>query len=232
MSFRKSAPFALLFIAVVTARAQVVGYPPAKSPYLDLPYSQELTPLLGYYWGRSDPAGVAPQSAPLVGLRYEWRAGGPAHLTAELARIASSRLVLDPNKPVSTRILGDQSWPVWSADFGLGMSLTGSRSWHHFVPEVKTGVGLMSDFKSADIGGFKYGTRFALTWGAALRYVPGGRYQIRADLTNRLTSIRYPDLYFRPTTTGIPPVLTGRDQSVWRNNPALSIGISYLFSRS
>jgi len=112
------------------------------------------------------------------------------------------------------------------------MSLTGARSWHNLVPEVKAGVGLMSDFKSADIGGFKYGTRFALTWGAALRYVPtGSRYQIRADFTNRLNSIRYPDVYFRPPSATLTPILTGKDQSVWRNNPSLSIGISYLFSR-
>jgi hypothetical protein len=112
------------------------------------------------------------------------------------------------------------------------MSLTGARSWHELVPEVKAGVGLVSDFKGKpDVGGFKYGTRFALTWGAALRYVPSGsRYQLRADLSNRLISIRYPDVYFRPTTN-VTPILTGRDQSVWRNNPSLSIGISYLFSR-
>jgi hypothetical protein len=231
VSFRKSAPLALLFIAAATARAQVVGHTPASSPYLDLTYSQEITPIVGYYWGRGDPAGVAPQSAPLFGLRYEWRAGGPAHLTGEITRIGSQRLVVDPNKPLATRFLGDQSWPVWSADFGLGMSLTGARSWHDLVPMVKAGAGFMSDFKnSTDVGGFKYGTRFALTWGAALRYVPGGRYQIRADFTNRLTSIRYPDVYFRPTVN-VPPVITGQDKSVWRNNPALSIGISYLFSR-
>jgi hypothetical protein len=111
------------------------------------------------------------------------------------------------------------------------MSLTGARSWHKLVPEVKAGVGFMSDFKSADVGDFKYGTRFALTWGAALRYVPGGRYQLRADFSNRLTSIRYPDLYFRPPASGLTPILTGKDQSVWRNNPSFTIGISYLFSR-
>ena len=83
-----------------------------------------------------------------------------------------------------------------------------------------------------DTGGFKFGTRFALTWGAALRYVPNGsRYQLRADFSNRLTSIRYPDVYFRPPATGLTPILTGKDQSVWRNNPSLTIGISYLFSR-
>ena len=229
MSVRYSALIALVALAS-TARAQV-GYPPAKSPYVDLEYSQEFTPLFGYYYGREDPAGVVPGNGPLVGLHYQWRAGGPAHLTGEIARIGSSRTVLDPSKPAATRNLGEHSWPLCSADFGLGMSLTGARSWHKLVPMVNAGVGFMSDFKSADVGGFKYGTRFALTWGAALRYVPGGRYQLRADLSNRLTSIRYPDVYFRPAT-GLTPILTGlKDQSVWRNNPSLSIGISYLFSR-
>jgi hypothetical protein len=232
VSVHRSALVALLLaVASVAAHGQV-GYPPARSPYLDLVYSQELTAIVGYYVGRDDPAGVAPQSAPLVGVHYEWRAGGPAHLSGEVVRIASSRTVLDPSKPAATRSLGEQSWPLWSADFGLGMSLTGARSWHELVPEVKAGVGLVSDFKGKpDVGGFKYGTRFALTWGAALRYVPSGsRYQLRADLSNRLISIRYPDVYFRPTTN-VTPILTGRDQSVWRNNPSLSIGISYLFSR-
>jgi len=229
VSVRYSALIALVVMAS-TARAQV-GYPPAKSPYLDLVYSQEITPIFGYYVGRDDPAGVAPGNGALVGLHYEWRAGGPAHLTGEVARIGSSRTVLDPAKPASTRNLGEHSWPLWSADFGLGMSLTGARSWHNLVPMVKAGVGFMSDFKSADVGGFKYGTRFALTWGAAMRFVPGGRYQLRADFSNRLTSIRYPDVYFRPAT-GLTAILAGKkDQSVWRNNPSISIGISYLFSR-
>jgi hypothetical protein len=226
---RYSALIALV-LAASTAGAQV-GYPPAKSPYLDLTYSQEITAIVGYYFSRIDPAGVTPKSAALTGVHYEWRAGGPAHITGEIVRIASSRTVVDPAKPLATRDLGEQSWPVWSADFGLGMALTGARSWHDMVPEIKAGAGLMSDFKGADVGGFKYGTRFALTWGAALRYVPGGRFQLRADLTNRLSSITYPDVYFRSPATGIPPVLTGKDKSAWRNNPALSIGISYLFSR-
>jgi len=230
VSVRYSALIALVVMGS-TARAQV-GYPPAKSPYMDLVYSQEITPIFGYYVGRDDPAGVVPGNGTLVGLHYEWRAGGPAHLTGEVARIGSSRTILDPSKPASTRNLGEHSWPLWSADFGLGMSLTGARSWHSLVPMVKAGVGFMSDFKSADVGDFKYGTRFALTWGAAMRFVPGGRYQLRADFSNRLTSIRYPDVYFRPTVAGVTPILAGKkDQSVWRNNPSISIGISYLFSR-
>src|SRR5207249_2563016 len=81
----------------VTAGAQV-GYPPARSPYIDIPMSQELTLLLGHYAAKRDPAGVAPQSGTLVGAHYEWRASGPAHLTAELARVSSMRRLIDPAK--------------------------------------------------------------------------------------------------------------------------------------
>jgi hypothetical protein len=226
---RLAALAALLFFAG-NAAAQV-GYPPSQSPYLDLPFKQEISAIFGYYVGRDDPAGVVPGNGSVVGLHYEWRAGGPAHLVAEVTHISSSRTILDPTKPPSTRNLGTQSWPLWNADFGLGMSLTGGRSWHHFVPEANAGVGLVSDFKKADVGDFKYGTRFALTWGAALRYVPGGHYQIRADISNRLNSISYPDAYFRTPTGGGAPILTGIDKSIWRNNPSFTIGLSYLFSR-
>lgn len=221
---------AALLLSGATAVAQV-GYPPARSPYLDLPYSQELTAIFGYYVGRDDPAGVAPGNGSVVGLHYEWRAGGPAHLIGEITHINASRTVLDPSKPASSRNLGVQDWPLWTAEFGLGMSLTGARSWHHLVPEVNGGMGLVSDFKKADIGDFRYGTRFAFMWGAALRYVPGGRYQIRADFSNRLNSITYPDAYFRTPAGGGTPILTGTDKSVWRNNPSFTIGLSYLFSR-
>ena len=231
MKVRIAALAALVSIATSIARAQV-GYPPARSPYVDLLYTQEISAIFGYYVGRDDPAGVTPGNGSLVGAHYEWRAGGPAHLTGEIVRIGSSRRVLDPAKPAGTRNLGERSWPLYSADFGLGLSLTGAKSWHQIVPEIKAGLGFISDFRGkADVGGFKYGTRFALTWGAGVRFVPGGNLQIRADLTNRLNSIKYPDAYFRPPASGGTPILTGEQTSVWRNNPALTLGFSYLFSR-
>ena len=230
MRSRIAATAACLTMAASSAAAQV-GYPPARSPYVDLLYSQEITAVFGYYVGRDDPAGVAPGNGPVIGAHYEWRAGGPAHLTAEVVRIGSSRTVFDPTKPVSTRNLGERSWPLYAVDLGLGMSLTGAKSWHELVPVVKAGLGFVSDFRRQDVGGFRYGTRFALSWGAGVRYVPGGRYQLRADVTNRLNSISYPDAYFRTPTGGGSPIVTGRDDAVWRNNPSFTIGLSYLFSR-
>jgi hypothetical protein len=66
----------------IGARASAqVGYPPARSPYLDLEHAQELTLIGGQYHAHRDPADVGPQSGFITGLHYEWRAGGPAHLT-------------------------------------------------------------------------------------------------------------------------------------------------------
>lgn len=229
-SYRAAVAAMIVSSAAASARAQV-GYPPARSPYRDLTYSQELTALFGYYVGRDDPAGVAPGNGPVTGVRYEWRAGGPAHLYAEMTRIGSTREVINPTKPLATRNLGERAWPLYTIDGGLAMSLTGAKSWHSLVPLIKTGIGVVSDFRSKpDTGGFRYGTRFALTWGAGVRYVPGGRFQLRGDITNRLNTISYPNSYF-VASSGVPAVLTGASKSVWRNNPSFTIGLSYLFSR-
>ena len=70
-----------------TAGAQV-GYPPERSPYRDLEYRQELTLLTGYYAASADPAGVAPRSGPMLGLRYDVRVGA----SRESSRSATSSI--------------------------------------------------------------------------------------------------------------------------------------------
>ena len=215
----------------IGARASAqVGYPPARSPYLDLEHAQELTLIGGQYHAHRDPADVGPQSGFITGLHYEWRAGGPAHLTGEIARISSDRNLIDPAKPEPARNLGTGSRPLYSATAGLGLSLTGSKSWHHIVPEVAGGLGFVSDLRSkADSGGFKFGTRFAFTWGGGVRYVPGGRWSIRADLTNRMYQLGYPQTYYLEPTGGTPVVPATQAKSFWLNNPAFTLGISRLF---
>jgi hypothetical protein len=90
----------------------------------------------------------------------------------------------------------------------------------------------VSDFHSAnDVGDFGFGTRFAFTWGAGIRWVPGGRYQIRADFFNHFYSVNYPDSYFQPADDGSLIFGSRQSRSAWLNNPSLTIGVSYLFSR-
>jgi hypothetical protein len=221
------------FIAGAALRSPAsaqVGHTPATSPYLDLEHSQSLTLIGGQYHAHRDPADVGPQSGLLTGLHYEWRAGGPAHLTGEFARISSDRNLIDPAKPDPARQLGTGSRPLYSFDAGLGLSLTGAKSWHNIVPELEGGLGIVSDFRSqADSGGLKFGTRFAFTWGGGIRYVPGGRWSIRADITNRLYQMGYPQSYYVAPTGGDPVVASTQARAFWLNNPAFTLGISRLF---
>lgn len=224
--------FALAGAASV-AGAQV-GYPPAHSPYVDLEHSQELTLLVGEFHAHRDPVNAAPQSGPLLGLHYEWRAGGPAHLIAEVARIQSDREVINPFKVGAAQRVGKVTRPLYTGDLGLGLSLTGGKSWHRIVPEVAAGVGLISDLRAQpDTGGFKFGTRFALNWGAGVRWVPGRqRWGVRADITNRLYTYSYPPSYFTAPTAGGSAVLNStQPKSGWTNHAAFTLGIAYNFGR-
>src|SRR5690242_14079952 len=207
-----------------------VGYAPEKSPYVDLPYSQEITLIGGYYHAHRDAANVGPQSGSITGVHYEWRAGGPAHITGEVAYITSDRRVINPLRNGTARDLGSVSQPLYSADVGLGLSLTGDKSWHHFVPEVGSGVGFISDFQTQpDTGGFVFNTRFLFYLSAGIRYVPGGRWQIRLDTKDRLHTLAYPQTFFVPPAGGTAVVPVTQAKSFWLNNPSLSLGLSYLF---
>jgi hypothetical protein len=221
----------LLVLATAVAGAQVgVGYPPTGSPYLDLERSQEFTLLVGQYHAHRDPANVGPQSGPLFGVHYEWRASGPAYLIAEVSRVSSDRRLIDPLKAGAARELGVTTRPLYAGDLGLGLGLTGAKSWHHIVPEVSGGMGFVSDFRSAaDSGGFKFGTRFALNAGGGVRWVPGGRWQIRGDLKDRLYTIGYPEAFYTIPPGGTAVIPQTQAKSFWTHNPAFTLGISRLF---
>jgi hypothetical protein len=220
----------LLLSAAAIAGAQQVGYPPSASPYLDLEQSQELTLIGGPYHGHRDAADVAPQGGTLLGAHYEWRAAGPLHLIGELIRVESQSRIIDPFKAGVARELGTKDRPLWAADFDLGMSLTGGKSWHHFVPEVQGGVGLISQFATEpDTGGFHFGTRFTLNLGAGIRYILTSKWQIRADIKDRLYTIDYPESFYLVPSGGTAVIPITQSKSFWTNNPALTLGLSRLF---
>lgn len=229
-------------IVVSSALEAQVGYEPRKSPFRDLERTQEVSVFTGFFNAKKDPARVAPQSGPMVGVQYQWRAGGPASITGTIVRIASERQVLDverlgtcngdtvPN--LACKVIGTFRWPVYIADAGVALSLTGARSFYHLVPDVKAGIGLASDFHTQpDVGSFAFGTRFAMRWGAGIRWVPTDLFQVRADFTNYLYSIRYPDSYYVGASDGSTIFSSRQKRSAWLNNPGFTIGLSYLFSR-
>ena len=222
----------LLAAAAAPAGAQDVGHTPEESPFRDLPYRQELTFFGGYFLPARDPAGVAPRSGPMAGARYEIRIGGPAQFYARTAVALSERNVVNPRLAPGARELGTESVTLGLADVGISLNLTGQRSWRGIVPVVSGGAGIATDFASPDIGGFRLGTPFALTFGGGVRWVSGGNLQLRVDVTDHMYQVKYPSTYYLTPTAGEDPV-RGRaeKQNVWKHNAALTVGASYLFFR-
>lgn len=216
-----------------SALAQV-GSLPQESPFRDIERRQSVTAFAGWYAAGKDPAGVTPRSGPMLGARYDVRIGGPALFTGRFATVWSERQVLDPEQaPGDGRELGIREQGLYLADVGLTVNLTGQKSWHSLVPYTQLGVGVASDFKGRDVGGFKFGTTFAFNFGGGVRWVPRDRWEVRADLADWLYQIDYPETYYIPTTTGGNDAVLRSSQakSVWKHNLALTIGGSYSFFR-
>ena len=141
----KATLFGLLALLVaLPVSAQQVGFPPAQSPYRDLEFKQELTPYGGCASAGNDAAGVLPQSASIFGLRYQIHLGGPVSFDADVSRMGSSRNVVDPTQIAGKRILGTTDAAVYGVNVGVALRLTGRKSWHHLVPQVRGGVGVVS----------------------------------------------------------------------------------------
>jgi hypothetical protein len=210
-----------------------VGTLPQDSPFRDLEYRQGFTGYTGWYSAAKDPAGVAPRSGPMVGLRYDVRIGGPAQFTARVGTVFSERMTIDPSEAGDARYLGVSDQGLYLGDVGLTVNLTGQKSWHALVPYAQVGVGLASDFQGRDIGGYQFGTTFAFNFGGGMRWVPRDRWELRADVADYLYQIEYPDTYYVPTTIGGSDAVLNGDQakSVWKHNFALTVGLSYAFFR-
>jgi hypothetical protein len=217
-------------LAAVPAAAQV-GHDPESSPYRDLEHKQEITWLFGYMKARHDPAGIAPRSAAVTGARYEINLAGPLGFSADLTRSFSERTVLDPAMPLATRNQGTQSTPVYAADVALALDLTGRKSWNHLVPQLRGGLGVVTSRAKDDSSGYSFGTPFAFTFGGGLKFVPGGRLQLRMDVTDRVFKLTYPDSYFRLASDNTSVLVDPTPRSFYTHHTALTVGVSYLFGR-
>lgn len=220
-----------LSLALLTPAAgwAQVGHSPEHSPYEDLVPTQELTAYGGTFHGHHDPAGIAPQSGSMFGARWGWRLTGPLNLTAEFARIGSTRHLINPAKTGTARDLGTISRPLYALSTGFAVALTGARTFHHFVPEFKLGAGVVSDLRTKpDSGAIKFGTRFAFEPGIGVRWVGSRRFGVRVDLTDYLYSMNYPISLYQ-NLAGDPVLTPDVSRTQWMNNPALTFGLSYLF---
>jgi hypothetical protein len=221
---------AVALLGATSLHAQV-GHDPAKSPYSDLEYRQEFTLLGGYLRARHDPADILPKSRPMFGVRYEATLTGPLAISSDVITGFGDRNVVNPNKPPATRNVGTQSNAVIEADVALAMNLTGTRSWHNLVPQVRAGLGLVRSAAKDDSSGYGFGTPFAFVFGGGVKYVRAGRWQLRTDLTERVFKQTYPDSYYRPVGDQPAVLPTSTAKSFYTHHAAFTLGVSYLFAR-
>lgn len=214
---------ASLLPAVASAQ---VGYPPERSPYRDVSTAMRVTAVAGWYSGASDPAGVLPKDGPLVGVRWHAHVGGPAEIGVRLSMVSTERTVIDPALSAQDRVVEDRSVRLGMGDVVMVINLTGNKSWRRLVPYVHAGIGLISDFASRDVGGFRHGTEFSFAYGAGVRFVPRDRFELRAELGSAFYNTEYPTSYFQPGAdeTSVLPPTAARD--AWRNNWSFVVGVS------
>lgn len=216
----------LLSLTVAPLRAQLVGAEPSRSPYRDVETTQQLSLAGGWLNAARDAAGVGPKPGMLLSLRHDINIAGPAWLTTRYTMLFSERRVLDAALPAAERDQGVRGVTQHMADLGVTMALTGRKSWHHVVPTVGAGIGLTSDFSGPDVGNYRFGTKFAFSFGPGVRIVLPYGYSMRVDLTNHLYQFQYPSTYFAVATDSTSVLQDTRQRSSWRSNWGLTTGVS------
>jgi hypothetical protein len=216
----------LLAVSASSAGAQV-GYPPDRSPYRDRDYNRDWTFFGGQFTAERDPVGVAPTDGPMAGVRWQMHMTGPIYFGVRLAGAPVDRTIIDPAKRLDERVVGTEKVPMMFADAALEMSLTGHKTWHGVAPFVNGGFGFVGDLRGAnDVGSYRFGIPFTLTFGAGLSWAVARNWSLRMDWSNYIYRISYPNTYYLKTTEDPAVLPVGASRSFWRRNPALLIGVS------
>ena len=94
------------------------------------------------------------------------------------------------------------------------------------------GVGIATDAgKKVTDDPYRLGTTFALSFAGGLRFVPGGRFQIRADAGTYMYQIKYPAGYYINATDNTAVLGPTQTKNFWKRNGVYTLGLSYLLFR-
>lgn len=207
--------------------AQPVGHTPDRTPYEDVALGQTLTLSGGWLNMGRDPAGAAPKPGGLVQLRYDAAVGGPVILYARYLFAPSERPEFDPTAVAASRQKAMLRVFTNIATAGMELALTGQKSWHHLVPTVSGGVGMVGDPEKADTSGYQFGTKFVLSYGAGLRYVGPSGLRLHLEATNFAWQYNYPESFLTKASDGTAILASSKDRTRWRGSWGLMAGVAY-----
>lgn len=231
----RAVPLALLLCLTAGGSLRAQSIP---SPFRYIEPRQGFGAFVGYLWTNPEvevdsaqgEIALGPRSAPLFGIRYNYRLGGPVVGEASLAFAPSDRKVFRGEpiggdsavvSAVDTEDTADA--PLALAEVGLRLSLTGDRTWNGLAPFVGATGGVVTDLGGSgggeeeipDAQRFDFGPGFAVGATVGTEWFPTDRLSLRAELRDTLWRVEVP--------AGLRSG-TGDDPSRWTQNFGVTVG--------
>lgn len=218
-----------LTIALGAPLAAQVGHTPENSPYEDLRGRQALTLAVGTIAPGGDPAGVGPRSGLQLNARYDLLLTGPLWLQVRGSYAPRlERTVKDPALTGPARNVGTSKRPLAMLETGFGLNITGNKAWHGLAPQIHGALGMATGGTSEfDVGGYRFGNRFTVSYGASVRVVTGREWEGHVDATHLFWKYTYPDDY----AGGATSIIGNGKLGPWAGNLQLSVGLTRYFFR-
>jgi opacity protein-like surface antigen len=228
-------------LAALTLGAAASAAQTIPSPYQYIERGRSLTVYGGYLLtgpkvalADSQSAELGHQPAPLVGVRYSMRVGGPLSLEANVAYSPTQRrlytaVVNADSSAVTVNPTGDEvSDPLLLAEAAIRFHLTGDRTYRGFAPFILASGGAVATLSGTseveeDIPAHRrldFGPAFAVGTGAGVDFFPSQRLALRAEIDYRLWKLETP--------VGLLPAGSGR-QTKWSANTGISLGAAFHF---
>jgi hypothetical protein len=215
-----------------TARAQV-GHVPSQSPYRDVTTRQEFTIGGGWFTGNPSEANVGARPGPMAQFRFATRLSGPLDMVVTFALVNSSRYVVNPDSPVTSRTTGPVNYDLVIPDIALGLNLTGRKSWRGVAPYVGMGIGIeMPTAGTTDPGGYEAGSNFTFVPTFGTRVFISRSLALQLEVRDYFIQYEFPLFFFNPNNNAVPPVLDPAkyDEKDMTSNWAFTFGLSYRFN--
>ena len=230
----------LLLALALTAGARAAAAQTIPSPYDYIEPTQSAGVFVGYLFTDPDVGlpdsttlPLAPQSAPVFGVRYQLRAAGPLSIDASIGVSPTDRRLFAAELDEDSVFIGpldlETTVPatVVMADVGLRFNLTGPRTWNGLAPFVVGMGGLVGDARGTfdeeedvrEEALFRFGPSFAVGAGLGTDWFPTSNASIRVEAQTRLWRMTTPTGFLGGNPTA--------ERREW--NPVVSVSVGGAF---
>lgn len=225
---------ATLAVALSLLGASALEAQRIPSPYRYIEETQSIGLFGGYILTESVEPDLGPQAAPIFGVRYNLRLGGPVLGEAAVGFAPSERTIfaargVDPNDPTRTIPIpvDTVSAPLLLAEAGMRLVLTGARTWNALAPYLLATGGLVANLRGQTAEDeevpenerFSFGPRFAVGVGVGTDWFVTPRFSLRAEVRDQIWRLNIP--------AGLTEAAAQDDR--WTNNLGISLGAAFHF---